>query len=47
MQEQEYTDESTNNVQPIYISIDHLKDGNYVLNIMLNNKVIKSIKLKK
>jgi len=33
--------------KPIYLSIDHLKDGNYVFNIMLENKIIKSIKLKK
>lgn len=33
--------------KPVYLSIDHLKDGNYVFNIMLENKVIKSIKLKK
>jgi len=31
----------------IYLSIDHLKNGVYRLNIMLKNKVIKSVKLKK
>jgi hypothetical protein len=31
----------------VYLSIDHLKDGNYRFNFILNNKVIKSIKLKK
>lgn len=35
------------NEQHVYLNIDHLKDGNYVFNIMLNNKVIKSFKLKK
>ena len=29
--------------QNIYLNIDHLKKGRYVLNIMLNNKVIKTI----
>ena len=33
--------------KPIYLSIDHLKDGNYKFNFILNNKVVKSIKLKK
>jgi hypothetical protein len=33
--------------KPVYLSIDHLKDGNYRFNFILNNKVIKSIKLKK
>lgn len=33
--------------QPIYLSIDHLNDGTYVFNIMLENKVVKSFKLKK
>lgn len=27
----------------IYLSIDHLKKGSYQLNILLNNKVVKSI----
>ena len=31
----------------IYLSLDHLKDGVYKLNIMLKNKVIKSVKIKK
>lgn len=31
----------------IYLSIDHLKDGNYIFNIMLDDKVVKSFKLKK
>ena len=33
--------------QDIYLSIDHLNDGNYIFNIMLDDKVIKSFKLKK
>ncbi len=33
--------------KPIYLSIDHLKNGNYRFNFTLNNKIIKSIKLKK
>ena len=39
--------EESKESKPIYLSIDHLKDGNYRFNFMLNNKVIKSIKLKK
>ncbi|GAA4302620.1 hypothetical protein GCM10023163_25820 [Aestuariibaculum suncheonense] len=33
--------------QNIYLSIDHLKKGQYLLNIMLDNKVFKSIKIDK
>ena len=33
--------------QNIYLNIDHLKDGHYVFNIMLDNKVVKSFRLKK
>ena len=33
--------------QNIYLSIDHLKKGQYLLNIMLDNKVLKSIKIDK
>lgn len=40
-------DKIENKNQNIYLNIDHLKDGNYVFNIMLDNKIIKSIKLKK
>ncbi|MBB5269203.1 MULTISPECIES: hypothetical protein [Algibacter] len=40
-------DLNTDENQNIYLSIDHLKKGQYLLNIMLNNKIIKSIKLKK
>lgn len=31
----------------IYLSIDHLKKGNYKLSITLNNKVVKSLNFKK
>ncbi len=33
--------------QNIYLSIDHLKKGQYLLNIMLDNKVLKSIEIDK
>lgn len=33
--------------QHIYLSIDHLKKGQYILNIMLKDNVIKAIKIKK
>ncbi|MCX7551849.1 hypothetical protein [Xanthomarina sp. F2636L] len=29
----------------IYLNIDHLKEGHYELQILLNNKVIKSVKI--
>ena len=31
----------------IYMSIDHLKPGQYKLNILLNNKVVKVFSIKK
>ncbi|MFG6687500.1 hypothetical protein ACGK9U_13020 [Mariniflexile sp. HNIBRBA6329] len=31
----------------IFLSVDHLKTGIYELNILLKNKVIKTVKLKK
>ena len=42
----------TNNIkkdgnQNIYLSIDHLKNGFYILNITLKNKVIKAVKIQK
>jgi len=40
-------DKVINSKQDIYLSIDHLKPGNYILNILLDNKTVKSIKLKK
>jgi len=40
-------DKNANKEQPVFLTIDHLKDGNYIFNIMLDNKIIKSIKLKK
>ena len=33
--------------QNIYLNIDHLKDGHYTFNIMLDNKVVKSFRLTK
>lgn len=39
--------ESQNKEDKIYLSIDHLKKGKYQLNILLNNKVMKSIKINK
>ncbi|GGG44407.1 hypothetical protein [Bizionia arctica] len=29
----------------IYLNIDHLKNGQYELQILLNNKVVKSVKI--
>ncbi|WP_347374483.1 hypothetical protein [Aequorivita sp. Q41] len=29
----------------IYMSIDHLKQGNYELKILLQNRVVKSVKI--
>jgi len=31
--------------EKIYLNIDHLKKGQYVLKILLNNKEIKSVKI--
>ncbi|MDO6759113.1 hypothetical protein Q4566_02780 [Tamlana sp. 2_MG-2023] len=31
----------------IFMSIDHLKKGNYELKILLNNEVVKSVKITK
>ncbi|WP_313114889.1 hypothetical protein [Aequorivita sediminis] len=36
-----------NKVDEVYMSIDHLKVGNYVLKILYKNKVIKTIKFQK
>ena len=47
MQQNSEVKNKPNDKQHIYLSIDHLKDGSYVLNIMLKNKIFKSIKLKK
>jgi hypothetical protein len=40
-------DIENNTNQNIYISIDHLKKGNYILNVTLKNKIIKFIKIQK
>ena len=45
--EQNKTIKKDNNFQSLYLSLDHLKVGNYKINITLNNKVIKSVKLNK
>ena len=37
--------QSPNKKEKIYLSIDHLKKGQYELEILLNNKVIKTIKI--
>ncbi|GAA3574966.1 hypothetical protein GCM10022395_25070 [Snuella lapsa] len=37
----------SNKLNNIYLSIDHLKPGKYTFNIMLDNKIVKSFKLKK
>ena len=39
----QFTDENQN----IYINIDHLKRGRYTVKILLNNIIIKSIKVNK
>lgn len=39
--------DEANNDQNIYISIDHLKHGNYIINIMLNDQVVKSVRINK
>lgn len=38
---------ASKNEQHIYLSIDHLKDGNYTLDIILDDNVIKSITIRK
>ncbi|HLT53055.1 MAG TPA: hypothetical protein VKZ97_04170 [Flavobacteriaceae bacterium] len=40
-------DKTEKNEENIYIHIDHLKNGAYVINIMQNKKVLKSIKISK
>jgi len=40
-------DKTEKNEENIYIHIDHLKSGAYVINIMQNKKVLKSIKISK
>ena len=36
---------SPKKIEKIYLSIDHLKKGQYELKILLNNKVVKSVKI--
>lgn len=33
--------------QHIYLNIDHLKKGDYTFNFMIENKVYKTVKIKK
>ncbi|HZW63361.1 MAG TPA: hypothetical protein VFF15_06925 [Flavobacteriaceae bacterium] len=40
-------DEFLKEVNKIYIHIDHLKNGNYIINIMQNKKAVKTIKISK
>ena len=46
VKDEDITPKNDNN-QSIYLNIDHLKDGEYIFNIMLDNKVVKSFRLKK
>ncbi|ULC57939.1 hypothetical protein MBM09_08400 [Flaviramulus sp. BrNp1-15] len=39
--------ESNHNPSKIFMSIDHLKEGTYQLNIMCDNKIVKTLKFKK
>ncbi|MEZ4882827.1 MAG: hypothetical protein R2775_10755 [Flavobacteriaceae bacterium] len=39
--------ESKKKEDVIFMSIDHLKEGNYELKILLNNKVVKTLKIEK
>ncbi len=34
---------NTDEADKIYISIDHLKKGQYELRVLLNNKIVKSV----
>lgn len=47
MQHKVKMEDKTPEERPVYLSIDHLNDGIYIFNIMLENKVVKSFKLKK
>ena len=38
---------NSNNLSKIFMSIDHLKKGLYQLNIICDNKIIKTLKIKK
>lgn len=41
------TDKNQSNNQQIYLNIDHLKKGDYTFNFMIENKICKSVKIKK
>jgi hypothetical protein len=38
---------NTEKLSIIYMSIDHLKQGMYQLNIICDNKIVESLKIKK
>lgn len=40
-------DKKKGNNQHIYLNIDHLKKGDYIFNFMVENKVCKTVKIKK
>ncbi len=40
-------DKLSKDEKSIYIHVDHLKQGEYIINIMQNKKVIKSLKISK
>jgi hypothetical protein len=42
-----YDEKIKGNNQHIYLNIDHLKKGEYIFNFMLENKVCKTVKIKK
>ena len=46
MTQEDTIEKKESNKKTIYLSIDHLKHGNYKLLITLKNKIIKSVKLK-
>jgi len=41
------SDKNKNNNQHIYLNIGHLKKGEYFFNFMLENKICKTVKIKK
>jgi hypothetical protein len=43
MQEPKEKGQKTTKEEVIYLAIDHLKKGNYRLDVLLENKVIKSV----
>ena len=45
MGNQKNKDADKNRSEKIYLNIDHLKNGTYELQILLNKQVIKSVKI--